>query len=501
MLSDRAGLPAGRAGLPSDRAGLPGELAAVRAGADLPAEPADRAGLPIEPGLLPLSTEQAAITQGYMLRHWQFPVLLRLPFDVEPALLSRALGFVADRHEPLRMRLVACPDGVVRQRIGAPGGLIPVAVHEPRAGVTVERLVAELSRVPLDVWGAGPVRAAVLRRAVPGSGCDVLLIVHHLAWDNWCRDILVGELSASYRAVLAGRRPVLPRLRTSWSAHVAAQHAAGAELSGGRLEYWRDLVSDSSSVPKLARATEIGSQGWAGSVAARAPAAGTAGGIARFARIARVTTAAVWQTLLLSALAEEYQCDDFLYYFMHHGRDRPGSDALIGFFARSIVLRHQVDPAADLAARCRATLLATGRGIERSAPPYTITRLSRELDESLYRPEGRLAHPLSQITVNVRLAGPQPGGAAVGPAGGGPANAANAANAANPADRANAADPADAEGGGSAFAVRKSKLWFWIDIADRPRLSASYDRRRFPDAFVASVLRRVVAAADEVAAA
>jgi hypothetical protein len=422
-------------------------------------------------GLLPLSIEQASIIRPLMLQRWQFPVLIRLNETADAELIGRVLAVVVGRHEPLRLRLRAA-GGSVRQRIEGPPERVPVAVVTPGRDRPEDPLTEELVTSPMDLYGAGPLRATLVPR--PGGGQALLLVIHHLAWDNWCLDTLLAELIAAYRAVRAGRRPVLPPLRTSWTAHVLAQSRAGREIAGEQLAYWSGLAAASRSLPvpgkvqAARRRAELSAPGFP---------ARTGSAVAGFARAARVTPAAVWQTLLLLAIARVFGSDDFLYYYMHHGRDRRGSESLIGFFARSVLLRFRADPAAGLADLCRATLLSIGSGVAASRPPFSISGLAGQLDDGLFGPAGPLSRPLSRITINVL-----PAGSAAGRDG---------AAAAEP-------DPLSAFSQPS-FMVRRSRLWFWLRVGPQPLLWASFDQRAYPVPLVEAIFGHVADLAYDLA--
>lgn len=426
----------------------------------------------LEPAVLPLSTEQASMIHPVKLRYWQFPVLIKLNEIVDKDLAERALAAVVARHEPLRLRLCADGDRVL-QRIEPPTALVPVgwaALSETR---TAEEVARGLARVPMDLYGAGPVRATLLPH--PG-GSALLLVIHHLAWDNWSRDVLTSELVAAYRAAQAGRRPLLPRLRMTWTDHVHEQRRAGSKLAPDQLAHWSSTVSPSSSLPAPGAGTGLGR-----SSELTAPVLPSSSGpaAARFARLARVTPATVWHTIVLLAVARAFGTADFLYNFLHHGRDSRGSERLIGCFARTVVLRFQANPQADLsdlADLCRATLLAVTVGGETSRPPFTISRLTDQLDHDLFRPSGRLSRPLSRITINV-LPGDR---------------AAPAGAAAAPADDGNSSLVT--------FRVRKARLWFWLSVGDRIELRASFDARSFPEHLVTAVFDHVAELAHDLVA-
>ena len=96
------------------------------------------------------------------------PSPVRLAGDLDVAALGAALGAVTARHEVLRTRLVAGPDGVAYQVIDPPAPFpLPVAdvSGQPDPVAAARALVAADAAAPFDL-AAGPlIRAALIRLA------------------------------------------------------------------------------------------------------------------------------------------------------------------------------------------------------------------------------------------------------------------------------------------------------------------------------------------------
>ena len=151
---------------------------------------------------------------------------------VDVAALGAALSAVTRRHEVLRTRLVAGPDGVPYQVIDPPAPFpLPVAdvsgAADPRRAAGA--LVAADAVAPFDL-AAGPVIRACLAR-LAGDEHVLVLSVHHVVSSmSGRRQILRRELAALYQAARAGEPDRLPPLGVQYADFAVWQRAW---LTGG----------------------------------------------------------------------------------------------------------------------------------------------------------------------------------------------------------------------------------------------------------------------------
>jgi amino acid adenylation domain-containing protein len=156
---------------------------------------------------------------------------IRGPLDV--AALQDALACVAERHEPLRTRIVRTPDGPTAV-VDPPG---PVAWREVSAGDAVdeaarvaaidEELVGR-ARQPMDLE-RGPLFDCTLLRLAHEDHALVVR-VHHAMFDGGAVDIFLLDLVEAYTARLAGERPGWSPLPLSYRAFARRQRD---EIAGG----------------------------------------------------------------------------------------------------------------------------------------------------------------------------------------------------------------------------------------------------------------------------
>ncbi|MEU0032356.1 amino acid adenylation domain-containing protein, partial [Streptomyces sp. NPDC006335] len=294
----------------------------------------------------------------------EYVVCLSIPWaaHVDVAVLGEALNAVVARHEVLRTRLVAGPDGVAYQVIDPPGTVpLPVAdvsdVADPTAAARA--LLAVDAATPFDLAAEPLVRACLVR--LGEAGHVLLLTMHHVVFDEWSERILRRDLLASYDALRAGEPDLLPPLAVQYADFAVWQRSfLTGEVLERQLGYWRDRLA---GAPVLELPTDR----------PRPPVRSTASGVVPFTvpadvveglrEVARDGGATMFMALLagFSVLLGRY-CgqDDIVVGTPVADRSRTETEHLIGFFLNTLVMRADLsgDPTfADVLARVRETAL------------------------------------------------------------------------------------------------------------------------------------------------
>ncbi|HEX9937546.1 MAG TPA: amino acid adenylation domain-containing protein, partial [Longimicrobium sp.] len=368
-----------------------------------------RAGAPPLPPIVPVERGGALPLSFAQERLWfldrmepgsafyNVPAARRLSGAVDVQALEQALALVVRRHEALRT--------VFPERDGA-----PVQVVEPFAGFTlpmddlsahpdieaeVERRVAEEVLRPFDL-AAGPLFRARLLRL--GDREHVLLLtLHHVVSDGWSLGVLFREIATAYAAYADGREPSLPDLPVQYADYAIWQRA---QLAGEALErplaYWRERLAGAPARLELPtdhpRPAE---QRFEGAVERMQLPAGV---LDRLRALGQGEGATLFMVLLgaFQALLAKYAAtDDVVVGSAVAGRTRGETEALIGLFINTLVLRTDLsgDPEfRQVLRRVRETVLGAQ---EHQEVPFE--RLVEEL-----RPERSLGHaPLFQVMFGV----------------------------------------------------------------------------------------------------
>ncbi|MDJ0383660.1 non-ribosomal peptide synthetase [Streptomyces sp. G-G2] len=225
----------------------------------------------------------------------------RVRGGLDRAAWQGALDDVVARHEALRTALSEL-DGKPVQRV-LEGVGVPLEWREAAPGEESARLDA----VREQAFGFATRRFALdrpplLRAGVweLGAGDHVAVIAfHHAATDGWSKDIVIGELSACYRARLAGEPAELAPVPVQYGDYAVWQRdRLTGEVLERQLDYWeRNLAG----VPALELATDrprpAGWSGRGGAVEVELPAELAAGlgeltrryGVSRFMVLLAVT--------------------------------------------------------------------------------------------------------------------------------------------------------------------------------------------------------------------
>ncbi len=285
----------------------------------------------------------------------------RLHGGVDAARLTAAFGAVTARHEALRARFVE-QDGTPVQVIDPPAPFALEVVDltgepEPLRADRARELGSQLFDTAFDLTRGPLLRAALLRL---GDADDVLVVVvHHIVFDGSSQAILLADLATAY-ATPPGATPGFAPLPLNWSAHVREQADQPPGKAEQDLAYWRgkladpptlDLPTDAPRPQFKVPRTERVRHGMDGDLAGR---------LADLARGQRCTMFMVLLAAYQVLLGRHTGQDDVCVGTANAGRDRPEWEPLVGYFARTLVLRGDLsgDPTvAELLRRTRTTAL------------------------------------------------------------------------------------------------------------------------------------------------
>jgi len=171
------------------------------------------------------------------------PGALRLEGRLEPAALARALSEAARRHEALRTRFAAGPDGPVQ--IVQPAGALALpeidlrGLPEDARDGELLRLAREEARRPFDLGRGRLLRALLVRRAEEDAIC--LLTQHAIAADRGSAAVLAREIAALYGAG-EGSPLAEPALQAGDFAAWQRRWLAGEALAGDLIWWWEHLA-------------------------------------------------------------------------------------------------------------------------------------------------------------------------------------------------------------------------------------------------------------------
>jgi amino acid adenylation domain-containing protein len=279
--------------------------------------------------------------------------------------LQRAMDAMVARHAVLRTSIVAF-DGVPEQVVADTGTVpieridLPAATEDGERTRQAESIAADRARQPFDL-AAGPLTRATLIGAGPGRHL-LVLVMHHIISDGVSMEILIGELSAAYRAETTGVPASLPPLWMTYGDYAVWQHdrMRGEELDR-QLRYWREQLRGAPPLLTLPgdrpRPAEQSSRG---AVAEITVGAETTRRLAALAHDANATMFMVFLTGFVAVLSRYARETDIVIGTQVAGRTHTELDRIVGMFTNTVPLRMSVagDPAfAVLLRRVRDTTL------------------------------------------------------------------------------------------------------------------------------------------------
>jgi amino acid adenylation domain-containing protein len=285
--------------------------------------------------------------------------------------LDRSLGEIVRRHEVLRTRIVADPQGHPCQVVDPPlrhplriadlSGL-PAAVRERE----VERAVLALHSLPFDL-ARGPLLRPVLVTLAEDDRI-LSLTVHHILCDGWSLGVLIRELTVLYEALASASPPALPALPVQYADFAAWQRQwlHGALLEE-QLGYWCERLGGRHPLAPLAPLATLPMD--------RAPSR-VAGAVAQVGRaisgelleallaLGREQGATLFMTLLAAIQLLLYRYTGsarIVVGSLHANRGHSAVEDLIGFFVNVLPLPTDLSPDwtfRELLCEVRATALS-----------------------------------------------------------------------------------------------------------------------------------------------
>jgi Condensation domain len=284
---------------------------------------------------------------------------------LDTAALRAALRDVAGRHESLRT-LFLQHDGEPWQRVLPLADVdLPFTVRDCAAGA-VEGHVADVGRRPFDLEHEPPLAVTVLRTAPTEH--TVVLLLHHLATDEWSDGPLLRDLGAAYAARRQGRVPVWAPLPVQCADHALWQRellgdGTDPDARGLRLRrWWREALDgapDRLELPADRHRHDHFDD--AGRLHVHRLPGALRDRIHGLAAQTRTSPFMVTQAAVATLLHRMGAGEDLPLGVPSAGRDEPDLEDLVGFFVNTIVLRTDLsgDPSFDeLLARVRAADLA-----------------------------------------------------------------------------------------------------------------------------------------------
>jgi len=272
---------------------------------------------------------------------YQIPFGLRIEGEFAPDLARRAVESVVARHETLRARFFAGPEGLpvceVVDRLEVPFDVVDLRRAADPAAEANRRAMA-LVATPFDLNQAPLFRLALYRT---GETQWVLAgVMHHLISDLWSVRLFLEEFRASYAAIAAGEMPALLPLPVQYGDFALWQRE---RLEGSHAEelanWWRAELDGAVPAeippdrprPELRAGQAAGKEWELGEELQQA--------LQAYCRAHHVTPFVVLFAAFCALVSRLTGRTEFVVGTTTANRPFPELDALIGFFATPLPVR------------------------------------------------------------------------------------------------------------------------------------------------------------------
>ncbi len=293
---------------------------------------------------------------------YTMPIASRLRGELNPQALQQAMNLVVSRHEALRTRIVGQePALTIDPPSPVPMLSVDLRSHplEHREIAATQILETEAKR-PFNLSSDLMVRAVLVR--MDEQEWIFLVLMHHVASDDWSWRVFCREVAATYEAAIAGGQVNLPEPAIQYADFSVWQRDLWrGETLKKHLQYWRKQLDGAPPVlelptdhPRPASQTFRGACEWLklpADLSEKLNALSQRGGFTPF-----MILLAAFQTLLHRYTGQE----DIVVGSPVAGRTRASLEKVIGVFVNMLALRTNLEgnPSfAELLRRTQTTVL------------------------------------------------------------------------------------------------------------------------------------------------
>jgi amino acid adenylation domain-containing protein len=321
---------------------------------------------------------------------YNVPTAVALSGPLDVSALERSLREIVRRHEVLRTSFQVV-DGQPAQAVTPLDELdftLPVIdltqLHVDEREAEVKRHAREEGQRPFDLTRAPLMRTTLLRLSEDEH--TLLLTVHHIASDDWSTGIFFRELRALYEAYTAGQNSPLEELPIQYADYAVWQRGRlEGEVLERQLSYWRKQLTGTPTLELPTDYARPAVRTYRGELEIFSLSSELSQQLKALSQREGVTLymllLAAWQTLLARYTGQ----DDVVVGSPVAGRTRAETEALIGFFINTLVLRTDLsgDPTfSELLGRVREVCLGAyahqdvpfEKVVEELAPERSLSR-------------------------------------------------------------------------------------------------------------------------------
>ncbi|WP_162034230.1 non-ribosomal peptide synthetase, partial [Chryseobacterium potabilaquae] len=138
---------------------------------------------------------------------YNVPMVFRLDAGTDLSVLQDSFTILIERHDILRSVILTSHEGMGYQKVM--DTLVDLSIKDVESFEDLEGCLShEVGRV-FDLSKEVPLSLCIFKL---DSVYYLSIVIHHIAFDGWSRDVFLGELSTIYKSLLVGESPVLPSM-------------------------------------------------------------------------------------------------------------------------------------------------------------------------------------------------------------------------------------------------------------------------------------------------
>ena len=337
--------------------------------------------------------ELAAASAAYHV-----PMAWRLRGALDMAALRVALATLIKRHAVLRMTVVSKGAAVVpRFATNITTLLRETTIPAMADGPNLEALqgfLSEFTNAPFSLEHGPPVRAALAQ--VGPDDAVLLVVMHHIAADQWALDVFFREFAAAYRAALTNTASILSASAPSFSAYAAAHRDWFLrERRSADTEYWRAKLAGLETVVLNSDYARPPQQSFRGTKLRLDFNLREIAALRAFGAAHHATLAMVLLTALKVLLFRHTGRTDVAVGVPVANRQHSGAEQLLGTLVNTLVLRTDLGDQPDFISALRRVRSTTLEALAHQDMPFEM------LVQALQLPRDASRSPLFSVMFNM----------------------------------------------------------------------------------------------------
>ena len=297
----------------------------------------------------------------------------RLSGPLRPDALCQAFDCIVTRHASLRTAIREI-DGTATQLLLQTNraniqrldwSSLPIGETTTR----LEALARTESAHAFDLSAGEPLRIVLVKLAAEEHA--VVLTLHHIVGDAWSLSVLMDETARAYAAIRRGRTPELPELPIQYLDYAHWQHACGQQDHWDiDLAYWKTQLDDLPTLELPTDKPRPPVQSFDGATVEFAVPITTSERLRCLATEERTTLFCLLLSAFQSLLARHTRQSDLAVGTSLAGREMVETEALIGFFANTLVIRARIASEDSFRQLTRQQSNTMRDAVEHAAVPY-----------------------------------------------------------------------------------------------------------------------------------